>query len=166
MNKKQIAIVWGFQIALYLLNIILACIKGATLPTCIFGWACAIVLAGFVIYLQFNEIKKDKTIHDINNAFIEAIKEWKNLIDKEKEENTQLKAEIERLDDLNEKYPYHYSEDYMLNNKKLKEENERLKADNKKLKEILKGETVVIDIDLAEPNNEIDTKTGENNSND
>ena len=58
MSKKSIAILWGFQIALYVANIILTCIKGPTLTTCILGWACSIVLAGLIIYLQFRLIDK------------------------------------------------------------------------------------------------------------
>ena len=85
MSKKQVAILWGVNIALYIVNIILICIKGPTLTTCILGWVLASILAGLVIYLQCRLIDRQKTIEEINKEWLKSIKDWKAIIkDKDK----------------------------------------------------------------------------------
>lgn len=60
---------------------------------------------------------------------------YKKVENNLKQENILLKAELEKannrikeLEEYNEKYPYRYSEQYLEENKFLKEENEKLKA--------------------------------------
>ncbi len=85
MSKKQITLLWSCQICLYIANIILTCIQGAMLIPCIIGWSISIMLAGLIIYLQFRLIDKQNTIDEINKEWLKSIKNWKQIIEKERQ---------------------------------------------------------------------------------
>ena len=52
MSKKKTTIIMGaINIAVYIANIILVCIKGATLFSCIAGWSVAVLYTGLATYL-------------------------------------------------------------------------------------------------------------------
>lgn len=61
---------------------------------------------------RFDEAIKDNQTGDIVNA-VEVL--------------NQQDKEIKKLEEYNNKYPYHYSEEYMKNNRKLEEQNQQLK---------------------------------------
>ena len=99
MSKKHIAILWGIQIGLYIINIILAFIKGPTLETCILGWLLAILLVVLIIFLQFKledanrtneQLRKDNI--NLNSRLMNLSEEFK----KEMKENKKLNDRIKR----------------------------------------------------------------------
>ena len=100
MSKKWTITLWGCNIALYIANIILACIKGPTLATCIFGWVVAIALAGLIIFLQFNSIHKDEVIKEKDHLFEDATNnsiEWLKAFCRVEKKNKKLTEEIRKL---------------------------------------------------------------------
>ena len=52
----------------------------------------------------------------------------------------QQDKEIKKLEEYNNKYPYHYSEEYMKNNRKLETENQQLKERLAELYRTSKGD--------------------------
>lgn len=97
MAKKEATILWSINIALYIANIVLTCIKGATLTSCILGWLVASILAGALIYLQCRLIDKQKTIDYINKEWLKAIKDWKAIIKDKDKTIEELNADNETL---------------------------------------------------------------------
>ena len=132
MSKKSIAILWGVNIALYIVNIILTCIFGATLIPCIIGWLLASILAGLIIFLEFRLIDKQNTIEVIyKELFKQLIKGSEKRMNEEVLKSELLNKDKEQLVEL-----------YLQKCYDTNVEIEQLKAENKELKEeIFKWQT-------------------------
>ena len=131
MSKKSIAILWGVNIALYIANIILNCIFGATLITCIIGWLLASILAGLIIFLEFMLIDKQNTIDIIyKELFKQILKGSNKRMNEEALKDELLKKDKQQLIEL-----------YLQKCYDTNVEIEQLKVENKELKdEIYKWE--------------------------
>lgn len=125
MSKKSIAILWGVNIALYVANIILDCIFGVSLASCIIGWVLASMLAGLIIFLEFRLIDKQNTIEVIyKELFKQLIKGSEKRMNEEVLKSELLNKDKEQLIEL-----------YLQKCYDTNVEIEQLKVENKELKD-------------------------------
>ena len=124
MSKKSIAILWGVNIALYIANIILDCIFGVSLASCIIGWVLASILAGLIIFLEFRLIDKQNTIDIIyTELFKQILKGSNKRMNEEALKEELLKKDKQQLIEL-----------YLQKCYDTNSEIEQLKVENKELK--------------------------------